>query len=330
MVKQSHAYAVGRVRVLERGLFGKTGLDRLLATQTPEELYRTLAELGWGDASSQWEVERLAAWQVEQACDLVRRHSPEPEVTDSFLIEYDVHNLKTLFKARELGITEPQGLSPNGLIPVELLRECVRNARYDRIDIPELAQSASRLESLLIVGVDPLEIDAELDRGMYRFIARNLKKSRNVVMKQYFSDRADMTNILIVLRARQMGRDAAFAQPLLVTGGQLDQAAVLSLLEDVNKLDKVLVGKPYAAQMRKGLAAYQAGSGLALMEKLREDYLLSLIRPHRYEPLSVLPLVGYLLAREREAAAVRLILSARLSGFPSAQLTERLRDGYAG
>ena len=53
-----------------------------------------------------------------------------------------------------------------------------------------------------------------------------------------------------------------------------------------------------------------------------------MIEEHRYEPLSMLPLVGYMIAREREAAAVRMIMTALINRFPVDKLRERLRDMY--
>lgn len=330
MVKQSYAYIVGRVRVLERSLLGKSGRDRLLGTQTPQEFFRVLAELGWGEAASQEDVEQLCAGALARACELLRRYSPEPLVTDCFLIEYDIHNLKTLFKQRALGQADGQALSPNGLISPEQLRGHVRERRWERIEIPELSEAARQLGQDAETAPDPLSIDSVLDKAMYRFISQSMRRSANAVMKRYFGDRADMTNLLIVLRARQMGRDADFARGLLVEGGMLDETALLALARPGADIAKILSGKPYAKAMAAGYGAYMEGRGLSLMEKLREDYLLSLIRPHRYEPLTVMPLVGYLLAKEREASLVRLVLSARLAGFTGDQLLERLREDYAG
>lgn len=66
MAKQSHPYAAGRISVMERGLLGKSGLDRLLATQTVDEFYRALAELGWGDAYSQSDVEKSLLTELQR------------------------------------------------------------------------------------------------------------------------------------------------------------------------------------------------------------------------------------------------------------------------
>lgn len=330
LVKQSYAYIVGRVRVLERSLLGKSGRDRLLGTQSPEEFYRVLAELGWGEVSSQADVEQLCADMLKQVYDMVRQYTPESLVTDCFLIEYDVHNLKVLFKQRALHNNNAGTLSPNGLIPPELLRNCVREQKYEDIEIPILREAAQQLDQAFETTPDPLLIDSVLDQAMYRFVSENMRRSNNAVMKRYFRDRADLANAIIVLRAHQMGRDADFAQNLLLAGGQLEQEALLSLAQPDVEVAKVVLGKPFANVLIKGISAYREGRSLAVLEKLRDDYLLSLIRTHRYQPLTVMPLVGYLIAKEREASIVRLILSARLAGFAGDQLLERLREDYAG
>ena len=53
------------------------------------------------------------------------------------------------------------------------------------------------------------------------------------------------------------------------------------------------------------------------------DYDL-LTQPHQAKRL-----IGYLLMRQREAAAVRLILAGKTAGFATEKIRERLRDLYA-
>jgi len=59
-----------------------------------------------------------------------------------------------------------------------------------------------------------------------------------------------------------------------------------------------------------------------------DDALLALFVPFHYEPLSLEPVIGYLLAREREASAVRLILAGKAGGFPPEAIRERMRALY--
>ena len=60
-----------------------------------------------------------------------------------------------------------------------------------------------------------------------------------------------------------------------------------------------------ATRSPRGLADMQRTGSIGALERAREDYLLSLVRPYRHDIASVQRLVGYLLARDREARAVR-------------------------
>ena len=84
----------------------------------------------------------------------------------------------------------------------------------------------------------------------------------------------------------------------------------------------------YYPRLRRALDTYEQSGDLTPVEKLEDDYLRERIEAHRYEPVSMLPLVGYLIARQREAAAVRMIMTALENRFPMDRLRERLRDMY--
>ena len=71
----------------------------------------------------------------------------------------------------------------------------------------------------------------------------------------------------------------------------------------------------------------QTGS-IASLEKARDDYLLSLVKSRRHEVTTIFPIVGYLLARDREAKAVRLILTVKRNGLDDGVIAERLRELY--
>ena len=60
----------------------------------------------------------------------------------------------------------------------------------------------------------------------------------------------------------------------------------------------------------------------------KEDHLLNMWRPFRHEPFAVETLIGWLLAHERAAQAIRLIMAAKRNGFSEEALRERLREAY--
>lgn len=325
----SQAYAVGRVRVLERGLLGRSGLERLLTARTPDEFCRMLSELGWGEASGQSEVEELAARHVREASELMASASPDKRVTDCFGYRYDAHNLKLLLKAQALGLlgdTESLPLMSGGTVSMDAAIKAVRDGHFEAF-APEMAKEAAQLNREMVVKVDPLAIDARLDKAMYRQIALNLRHGAPGEIRAYFASQVDMLNLLIRLRVRAMGRSGEFARRLMLEGGTVD-AGKLCDAADVNDMRALYSGKDYYPRLKRALEESEQNGDLTQVEKLMDDYLMELMRKHRYEPVSMLPLVGYLLAREREAAAVRMVMTALINRFPMDKLRERLRDMY--
>lgn len=329
MPQISHAYAVGRVRALERTLIKQDTLDKMCAAATVQEAARMLADSGWGDAQDQSGVERLVEQHVAEACALLRECTAEPAVTDCFLIKYDIVNLKALIKARLLGETAPK-LSPNGLMDAEKLRHAVTEALYKDL-APEFRDALDEIEEKSAVEQDPMWIDARLDRLMFAEINRRLKAVKNCpeAICKYFAAKADAANVLTALRVRAMGRDADFAMKLYVDGGCIAADALNKAIEDPESLAKLTETGEYGEYIRRGLNASDRGEGLSPMEKEFEDYQTALFRTHRYEVDTILPLVGYWLAREREAGAVRLIITAKAVGAGETALRLRLRMLYA-
>ena len=326
MPQRSHAYAVGRVQVLSKTLLGAGTLERLAAASTLAEAARVLTESGFGDVRGKKDIEDLASARTREACALVRECTPDQNVTDCFLIQYDALNLKSLVKARALKKPfDEVTLSECGLIDPEKLKRFVDEARYPDLP-PELKCAMERIETRLAVAMDPLFVDAELDKAVFAFIETRAKRFSEQPLRTYFACRAEIVNLLIALRAAAMGRGGAFAKSLFVPGGTLSHDALIKVADEPDRAYALVQGRPYAQALETALKHGEVDAALA--ERAADDYLLSQIRPYRYETTSILPLVGYLLARAREAGALRLIATAKSSGVPEDQLLRRLRALY--
>ena len=129
MPQISHAYAVARVRTAQKALLSRAALERLMACESGGVLLRALNELGWGEAG---DVDALAQRALNEACAFVRAVTPDANATDCFLAKYDVLNLKTLVKARALRM-EDVPLSPNGALPVQVLRTALEGEKYEAL-----------------------------------------------------------------------------------------------------------------------------------------------------------------------------------------------------
>lgn len=324
MPQPSIAYAVGRVRAAARKPLGEAQLERLLGASGYDEALRLLGEMGWPDAQGR-DVEQLSEGMMEKACSLLRAITPEPEVTDSFLLRHDAQNLKALFKARILGV-KPEGLSGCGTLPLDTLRHAVAERVYKPLP-QEFAAVMEALEKRAAVEVDPMEIDVRIDQALYTLITQRMKKASSGAARAYFAGKADLANAVAYLRLKAMRTQSRPFADILLPGGTI---SLRTWREFANRPETFVPAfRKYGTAIQVALTrAQQDNRAIPALEKLADDYLLALFRPSRNDPFSLDALLGFLLAHEREAGAVRLILAGKLNGFPAELIRERLREAY--
>lgn len=325
MPQGSVAYAVARIHVQERDALEASRIDRLLSAETYPEALRMLAEIGWAGADSGTDAETIAAEHVRGVCTLVRNITPCPMATDSFMLRYDGLNLKMLLKARCLG-RPASSLSNCGVFSVDLLTHCVADHAYKLLP-DALRGPLEEMEKTLAVREDALMIDTTVDKAVFSLIQENMRAVKSPVVRGYFTARADMLNAIMLLRARRMGRDAAFMKSMLLPGGQITQRQAEAAYDRPELIADMLERYGRAVKAAAALAVQDDGK-LPGLEKAMDDALLRPFSDLKHSALRIEPVIGFILGAEREAAAVRLILAGKANGFSPEAIRERLRDLY--
>ena len=253
----------------------------------------------------------------------MRRVTPDPALTDAFLLRYDAQNLKILLKARILG-EEPERLSACGTIAPDVLRHAVSERVYKKLPAAFM-EAMQALEKRVALKADPMEIDAVIDRAAFQMALDLMKRTKSDTARQYFSAKADLQNAVTALRIRALKGLNVKPEQLYLPGGSIKKWPDANELEE--KLPRLFSAWPAAVREAVSLSSRDAAR-IPVLEKAAEDHLLSMWRPFRHEPFTVEALIGWLLAHERAAQAVRLIMAAKLNGFSEEALRERLREAY--
>lgn len=316
MPQSSYAYAVARTRVLETRMLDSAKIARLSEAESQEAL-RLLMEGGYGQGAqpgADGDVEPLIKAELSAARKVVWEITPAPEVTGLFLLHTDAHNLKALLKARILGEEAGDLLAEGGLFDVEKLQKCVADKDYR--DLPEsFKQALNGVEKQIAADPDPRMLSAAVDRVVFEHIESVLKKKKNAFARQYFAVKADFINVRSALRARSLGWGADKLAPMLVPGGEMESKVFLEALEmPADQLSKKLAnGKHYRAIAAAVEQYNETGSASAVDSKM-DQALMELVRAGKGDTFGLGPVVGYLLGREAEAKAVRLIFAAKRAG----------------
>lgn len=324
MPQPSVAYAVGRVRAQARKPLGEAQFERLLMAASYEDAQRLLGEMGWPDTQD-GDVDAVSIRMLEHYCKLLRDISPEPALTDTFLLRHDARNLKALLKARVLG-TSPEGLSNCGTQPTEALRHAVTERSYSKLP-PAFRQAMEGLEKQLALQVDPMVIDVRLDQALFAEIDQRMKSLKSPAVKRYFDTKADFHNAVALLRLQALPGHPLPLSTVLLPGGSISLKQWQAIAAKPETLAKAF--SAYDISLRQLLVQAQHDPvQIPALEKAVDDALLDLFRPLRHEPFASEVLLGWLLAHEREAGAVRLIMAGKLNGFPHELIRERLRAAY--
>lgn len=123
------------------------------------------------------------------------------------------------------------------------------------------------------------------------------------------------------------GRDD-LREALLPEGGLKHDVLLQAYELSDDALVRALSASPARDALAAGIADMQRTGSIGALERARENHLLSLVRPYRHDIDSVRRLVGYLLARDREARAIRMIVTVKRNGLDDAVMQERLCELY--
>ena len=322
MPQPSYTYASARLSALSKRLIDPQTIRRM-ADGSLADAVRTLQDLRYGGSGevSETNVEQMISAELCDAMEEIRALSPNPQFTDLFLIRADAQNLKALLKARMLGSADAP-FTEGGLFSYEELSGMVKEQNYQMLPKP-FADALASLEKQLQMRVDPQEISVVIDRAYLSYVLEQSEK--DPVLRQYFRSLADFDNLLTYLRVRAMGGSKEMLDDLLLPEGGIQKDQLMESLDlSFESLNRILSSSTCREPLLRGLNAMQRTGNIGEVEKARDNYLLSLLTPHKYETSSIYPVIGYYLAKERESRAIRLIITAKRNLLPDSVIAERL------
>lgn len=320
---------VSQLRVLETRLLTRAQLLRLVEAPDAEAAFRTLAETEYGPAvataAGPADFETALAAELARVFALLSRNVPDPSLMLVLGLAYDWLNLKTALKAALAG----KALEPRHLVPAgQLTREALL-APSGALPEPFAAAAAAAVQAYRTTG-DPQEIDLVLDAHRYVSAGRAARAYGYGLAAQLAETAADLVNLRTLLRLRLLRRGAALSRRALVGGGRIEPGRLLAASGlEPEEMATALSGQPGADILAAGVASHRQTSSLALMEKLMDDRLFSLVRSARLAAFGPDPVIAYLLAKELEIRNLRIIFTGKLNRLPEPTIRERLRETYA-
>lgn len=311
-----YGFAVGKVRVLETRTLDNAAYERLIDAHSFTDQKRLLAETAYGRfLEHAWTAEEVES-ALDRALDsfyrfLEQAELPEP-VVRFFRVRHDFTNLKAFAKAQLFGVPVDELLVGHGSVPLDAFRDGAEAIpQWLRAHLPEEADT-------------PLAIDAAIDRALFAELQRLAAKASSPFLRQVAALLVDIANIKTLVRGRLSDMPPARVADLLVGGGTLGLSALEPMVTlSLPDLAEDLVRLPHL----KGVEA-ELLRDTSSLDLVTDAALMRVLRAGRRTPIGPEPVISYVLAREIEVAALRVLLLGKLGGIGPETLRTRLRASY--
>ena len=322
-----YLYISSRLKAMERTMLTREKLGRMVSAKTGDEAVKVLIENGWNDfdASNLLALEAQIDIRREELFGLLYRYAPDSTIIDVFRLRYDYHNIKSLVKAQALGLDADGLLSGAGSIPPVKLKAILREKTYHELG-DTMRSALLDAVDLLARTNDPQLCDVLLDRAMFAQMLDLAQNSESEFLKGYIRLSVDLSNLRVVTRAANSGKGYDYLRRAVSPGGSILADRLMSEVTP-DSVTQIFSGKDLSAPAAAAAMAL-SGSSMAALDLACDNALMQYIRAARLVPFGEASVVSYLLARESELTAVRIILSGRIAGLSEDQITERLRVSY--
>jgi V/A-type H+-transporting ATPase subunit C len=335
----SFAYAIGRIRAIEKRLLDKGKFDRMIESKTPEEAIKVVAEAGYAESSSFSgnivDYEIVLKEEERKLFSLLKEISSQSEVFDIFMLKNDYHNIKVILKSEFLEIEVDDSLLNTGIIPVSQLRVIITDRDFDKLSqflkdssehmknsIEEVIDTFSRTK-------DPRQIDLILDRYYFNHILELSEKNGFSYVEDLVKIIIDTTNIKTYLRVRNLNMTLELLEKSLIPGGTISNTV---FLENYEKSPETLLQATkhtkYYNLFSECINSYILKGSFARLEKLLDDYVINFVKKSKFKTLGIEPLIGYLVGKENEIKNLRIVMVGKINNISNNIIRERLRETY--
>ncbi len=315
-----------RIRAMETGLLTGERMEQILAARSNEDVVKLLQEGGYPTMSLESPEAMDAAITAarEETLQDLGDSAPDGRYLDIFKLKYDYHNAKAILKAQAMGTDPNHMLADLGRVPAAELKEAITSGDMNQLP-PLLAAAIAEAKDVLDTTRDPQLGDIVLDRWRYRDEMESAEATGSEFLRGYVRSSIDAANLRSLVRTLRMGKNAAFLEGVLFSGGTVDQSEILAVAgNNGSGLAELYAATELKDAAQSGADALKGGA-LTEFEKLCDDAVSGYLSGAQMVAFGEAPLIGYLAARETEYTNLRILLMGRAAGLDPETIRARLR-----
>ena len=323
----SYPFASAKVKSLEGMLITKEKLSRIIEAKDYAMAMRILGELGYAQPIATGAgFEEMIEKELRSTDELLEQISPSDIFTKIMRAEKDYHNMKVLIKLMMLDRSLDEIELLPGNMPVESLKKALIENNY--YDLPWTMKEAMQfIDKRFAVAADASVVGVAMDRAYAKQIEELLPQLGDELVTKYFNAFFDISNITAFMRVRASGHTKESFEAACLHGGTINKRTFSDAFDLADESVPAALAKgDYTAVLAPAFEEYAKTGRLYMMEKAMDDYLLGLLKKHRHDMFGIGPLMCYYIAKQREAAAVRMVMTAKLGGIDDDVVAKRVKE----
>ena len=243
-------------------------------------------------------------------------------VLNFLLIPNDYHNLKVILKCITRDLEPDSMLIEDSVEDAQAIYKAIKSREYG--DLPEYLQEVAQdAMTTLLQTSDGQLCDIIVDKACMEHVYRLGKESKSDIIRLYCELFVAAADIKIAIRCANTKKKLDFIRRALAECDTLD---VERLAQAACEGKDEVIAYLGTTEYRSAVEAIE--TSMSAFEKWCDDYMTNAMKPQKWEPFGIGPVVAYIIARQNEIKAVRMILSAKLNDLSENTIKERLRDMY--
>ncbi|AIY90763.1 V-type ATP synthase subunit C [Geoglobus acetivorans] len=330
------AYIVARVRVMKRKLIPEEEYPKLLNMDL-NEIARYLEETEYKKEIDELAYRYSGVDLIDQALSLnlartyrklIRISKGLPrDLIVLYLRKMDYWNIKNVIRGKMFGFSDEEiegTLIPAGEFDEEFFKSLIARESVEEIVEVFRGKPFYPILEKLLHGEKLSVVEDELDKFYYTSLAR--LSAESIDMK-YFIDsirmEIDITNVKTILRLKKEGATVEeIAGRIIPHGYQLseDEARRLAAM-DIDELVKSLEGYWFVDGVKEMIGTQPVSK---IENMLTKNWAEKMLRKSHNYPLSILPVLAYMILKKVEVDNLRIIARGKESSMSVDEIKEQL------
>jgi len=244
-----------------------------------------------------------------------------------YLRRWDIWNIKTILRGKFYGASEEEitkYLVPAGELDMEFLEGLVKKERVEEVisafDGTDYYEALAHYDGQMLSSVENA-LDKLYYFRMERAVGGTLSVGGGLLLK-YVRKEIDVKNLVTLFRMNKAGIDASVIQDNLIPGGKLHEELSRMAGQSYNEFVRGLEGYPFWSAISD--VAAEGGSVSRIEARLRAYLVRYAWALSNYHPLSILPVLGYIVSKDTEVSNIRKIVRGKEAGLPAELIEEQV------